>query len=94
MSSVALVSLNRSGSSELLTQLHLRVGAAPRSAVAPRPLPVFPRLEHELLIDLQVRLQLLRLQSHGLTILGHYFDLRLCTLVMVNYLLVQDGSRF
>ena len=36
------VSLNRSGSSEPLTQLPPRVGAAPRSAVAPRPLSVLP----------------------------------------------------
>ena len=51
----------------------------------------FPRLGHKLLIPLHVRLQLLHLQLHGLTLLGHHFELRLCTLVMVSDLLLQRG---
>ena len=56
-------------------------------------LSAFPRLGHELLIPLHVRLQLLHLQLPGLTLLGHCLDLRLRALVMVNDLMTQGGSK-
>ena len=72
----------------------LVVDVAPRSAVAPRSLSALPTPQtRHFSFHLHVRLQLLHPQSRGLPTLGHYFDLSLYALVMVNDLLMQNGSK-